>query len=278
MRIFSTILTAFVLLAVKPLAALAWSVEAHQIVAWIAENHLKPEVQAAVHHLLGSKDDNLSDGEFAGWADEIRRERRKTATYHYVNIPFGAREYDAKRDDPDGHHIVVMISHFESVLADKTRPKEERREALLFLVHLIGDLHQPLHCVDRNGDKGGNGRLVFFLDRQKAVKLHEVWDGLMVRRYVGPAGGKVGAYSDAIDKRTTEAQSAEWAKGSVVDWANESFRLAVEVAYSGVPADGPPPKLTQDYVDSAKPAVELQLRRAGVRLAAVLNRALGAEN
>lgn len=171
-----------------------------------------------------------------------------------------------------------MISHFESVLADKTRPKEERREALLFLVHLIGDLHQPLHCVDRNGDKGGNGRLVFFLGRQKAVKLHEVWDGLMVRRYVGPAGGKVGAYSDAIDKQTTEAQSAEWAKESVVDWANESFRLAVEVAYPGVPADGPPPKLNQDYVDRAKPAVELQLRRAGVRLAAVLNRALRAEN
>ncbi len=70
--------------------------------------------------LLGGEENNLSDGEFAGWADAIRRERRETATYHYVNIPFEAKEYDAKRDDPEDNRVVVMIGRFESVLADKS--------------------------------------------------------------------------------------------------------------------------------------------------------------
>jgi hypothetical protein len=102
-----------------------------------------------------------------------------------------------------------MIEHFEEVLADKTKPKEERAEALKFLVHLIGDLHQPLHVVERHGDKGGNKRLVFFLDRQKAVSLHEVWDGLMIRRYVGRSEGRVGPYSDKIDAKTTDEDARQ---------------------------------------------------------------------
>jgi len=272
------VITAFIILLAPQANVLAWSVEAHQIVAWIAENRLTPEAQAAVHDLLGGDENNLSDGEFAGWADEIRRQRRDTAPYHYVNIPHDAAGYDAKRDDPESDSIIAMIGRFESVLADKSKSKADRREALLFLVHLIGDLHQPLHVVDRNGDKGGNGRLVFFLDRQKAVKLHEVWDELLVRRYVGRSAGKVGPYSDAIDEQTTQTESSKWAEGSAEDWANESFRLAVEFAYADVPADGPPPKIDQEYVERSKPVVELQLRRAGVRLAVILNRALGESN
>jgi hypothetical protein len=167
-----------------------------------------------------------------------------------------------------------MIEHFERVLADKATPRDERAEALKFLVHLIGDLHQPLHVVERNGDKGGNKRLVFFLERERAVSLHQVWDGLMIRRYVGRSEGKAGPYSDKIDAKTTDELAAEWAKGSVADWANEAHKIAVEHVYADVPADGPPPKIGQAYVDERRAAVELQLRRGGVRLAAVPNRAL----
>lgn len=153
MTSFVRAVATFVIVLAPQAKVLAWSVEAHQVVAWIAENRLKPEAQAAVHELLGGDDNNISDGEFAGWADEIRRQRRDTATYHYVNIAHDAKAYDRKRDDPEGDNIIVMIGRFESVLADRSKPKEERREALLFLVHLIGDIHQPLHVVDRNGDK-----------------------------------------------------------------------------------------------------------------------------
>src|SRR6266513_1527370 len=117
--------------------------------------------------------------------DQIRRERRETAPWHYVNIPIEADGFDESRDGKRGDNVIDRIEHFEHVLADTTASKEDRAEALKFLVHFVGDIHQPLHCADRNGDKGGNGRLVFYLDRQTAVNLHSVWDTSLLRSYMG---------------------------------------------------------------------------------------------
>ncbi|MBC7784628.1 MAG: hypothetical protein H7144_12390 [Burkholderiales bacterium] len=84
--------------------AFAWSLEGHQIVCWIAENRLTAEAQAAVHELLDGA--HISDAEVCGWADEIRRQRRDTEGYHYINSPFDSDGYDAARDDPKGVHVV----------------------------------------------------------------------------------------------------------------------------------------------------------------------------
>jgi hypothetical protein len=152
------------LLALAP-NAFAWNGEAHQLVAYIAEERLSDKAKSGVAELLG--DAQLSDAEVASWADQIRRDRRETAPWHYVNIPIDADGYDPKRDANGGDNIIDALERQSKVLADKRAPKEERIEALKFVVHLIGDIHQPLHCGDR-GDKGGNRRLVFFMDRKKA--------------------------------------------------------------------------------------------------------------
>jgi hypothetical protein len=85
---------------------------------------------------------------------------------------------------------------------------------------------------------------------------------------------RLAAYADKLNAEITPEQAAEWAKGTAVDWANESHAVAVKVVYAGVPADGPPPKLDEKYVDAAGPVVDQQLERAGVRLATILNDAL----
>jgi hypothetical protein len=138
-----------------------------------------------------------------------------------------------------------------------------------WVVHLVGDLHQPLHCADRNGDRGGNGRLVFFLDRQKADSLHYVWDTLLVREMVGRR--PLAPVADALAKQVTAAQVKQWWTGTPQQWANESHAVAVQRVYSAVAADGPPPKLDRQYVTKSMPVVAEQVMRAGVRLAAILN-------
>lgn len=232
---------------------------------------MTPEAKAAIHELLGA-DVGISDAEIASWADQIRRERRSTAPWQFVDIPTTQPSYDAERDGNNGDNVIDAIERFEKILADKSKPKEERAEALKFIVHFVGDVHQPLHCADRDGDRGGNKRLVFFLDRKRAVNLHMVWDTQILLHDKG--GARVFEYARWLDEQITPAQAAAWSKGTTEDWANESHRVAVEQVYEGVPADGAPPKIDAGYVRRAEPVVEAQLERAGVRLSEVLNRTL----
>ena len=155
------------------------------------------------------------------------------------------------------------------MLKDPKASKNDRAEALKFIIHFIGDIHQPLHCAERNKDKGGNGRLVFFLDRPEAVNLHQVWDTFILLDQKGTMRNPV--YAELLNSAICPAQAAEWAKGTPTEWANESHALAVKNVYAGVATDGPPPKLDQNYVDAGGSVVNRQLQRAGVRLATVLN-------
>jgi len=266
---------------------LAWSGEAHQLVALIAAKHLTPEAAAEVHRLLQkselrkdlAEDLSLTDAAVVNWADQVRRERNWTADYHFVNIPLDAAAYDAKRDDPSGEHIVAAITKFEQVLADKTKSDEVRAEALLFLIHLVGDLHQPMHAVQRGNDKGGNRVRIMIPNTapnrrkdERVSNLHELWDLWLVRAYVGDK--EIAEFADALDKAVTDDDAAIWKTASVEEWADESHRIAVDHAYPGVAAEGTT-KLDQRYVDEKREHVELQLKRAGVRLAHVLNSSLG---
>src|SRR4051794_22308701 len=111
-----------------PSVVFAWGGDGHQIVAIIAEERLTPEAKAEVHQLLGA-DVGISDAEIANWADQIRRERRETAPWHYVDIPTTQPSYDAERDGNAGENVIDAIDRFEKVLTDKSKPKEERAEA-----------------------------------------------------------------------------------------------------------------------------------------------------
>lgn len=250
-----------------PAHSLAWGGDGHQIVCLIAEQGVTKEADAMIHDLLG-KDVDISDAELANWADEHRREARKTAPWHYVNIPIDSNGYDPKRDGNKGSNVIDKAIEFERVLSDKSKPKEERAEALKYLVHLVGDLHQPLHSGDR-GDRGGNSRLVFFLYLQTAQALHKVWDSTILRKR--KARTPIADYADRLLARISKQDAEAWAKGTPIDWANESVKVSRDVVYAGVPGDGPPPKLDQKYVDRAGEAIDLQLEKAGVRLASILN-------
>jgi len=187
-----------------------------------------------------------------------------------VNIPVDAASYDPANHGNVGENVIDAIERFAKVLADKTASKEDRVEALKFLVHFVGDLHQPLHCADRNGDKGGNGRLVFYPGRKKAVSLHTVWDTLILPRSKGKQS--VAEYGDALNDKITAKQAKTWAKGTPADWATESWRIAWEHVYTAdVAADGDPPKLGEAYIAKGQPVVDEQIQKAGVRLATALN-------
>jgi hypothetical protein len=251
-----------------PSLAQAWGGDGHQLVCLIADDRLRPAAKAGIHQLLGN-DVNISDAQIASWADQIRRERSETGPWHYVDIPVDGKGFEEERDGQKGNNVVDKIADFEKVLKDPNASKNAKAEALKFLVHFVGDLHQPLHCAERNKDKGGNSRLVFFLDRPRATNLHSVWDSAILLAHRGTI--RNAAYADKLNAAITPEKAAEWAKGTPTDWANESHDVAVASVYKDVPADGPPPKLDQHYVDAAGPIIDQQLQRGGVRLATILN-------
>ncbi|MGH7179841.1 MAG: S1/P1 nuclease, partial [Tepidisphaeraceae bacterium] len=202
--------------------------------------------------------------------DEVRDERQETSPWHYVNIPYSADGFDRVRDGNHGDNVADRLEYFANLLNDRTAPPEERIEALKFLVHFAGDIHQPLHCADRNNDRGGNGRLVFFLDKKQAVNLHKVWDTEILEESMRKT--KMTVYAGKLAARITPKQASQWCDGTPQEWAEQGHRLAVTCAYAGVPVDGPPPKLKRDYVTRNVVIVDEQLSKAGVRLAWILNR------
>jgi hypothetical protein len=250
-----------------PVAAFGWGGTGHQIVALIAEDHLSPAAKAGIEELLGHE--HISDAEIASWADEVRRQRSNTAPWHYVNIPTNADAFDRGRDGHDGANVIDAIEAQAKILEDKSASREKREEALKFVVHFVGDIHQPLHCADRDGDKGGNKRLVFYPGARKATNLHSVWDTSLLKDAMN--GKRVLEYATSLGKRITEKQRKEFAAGTATDWANESHRIAVEQVYKGVAADGPPPTLDKSYVEKGQRVVNEQLLRGGMRLALLLN-------
>jgi hypothetical protein len=197
---------------------------------------------------------------------------RKQAQYrsinplHYANVQKGAPGYDAQRDRPAGGDVVSAIQEYKAILADKDKPDAERLEALRFLAHFVGDIHQPLH-VGHKEDKGGNDLQVRFFDR--GTNLYAVWDTGIIQR-----GGKEWEQlaRELNGRLTTEDAKKRTEQMQPDAWAQESYRIVLAQVYAGV---SPGAKLSQSYVDEKLPLVEQQLSIAGLRLAAVLNETLG---
>lgn len=249
----------------------AWGDKGHRVVAVVAEARLEPAAREAVRSLIGSS--RLRD--VAMWADDIRRHRPETATWHYVDIPLDRRDYDPARDcvhPRPGDCVVAAVERFQAALADRDRPRAERAEALRFVTHFVADLHQPLHCAD-NRDRGGNDIPVVFFGEVlnefsgKPWNLHAVWDaGLIERR-----GLSVSQYARRLSRWLARHPPGAIAEGTVADWAMESHRAAVDTSYR-LPPDK---NLDHDYADAALPVVDERLAKAGARLAKLLNDALG---
>ncbi|HZW33586.1 MAG TPA: S1/P1 nuclease [Isosphaeraceae bacterium] len=260
------ILVALVVGLARP--ARAWGRLGHRSSARLAESRLSPRARAIVADLL-EPGETLADA--ATWADENSREIPGSAAWHFVNVPISAPRYTAKDCPPQGC-VVSKIAEFRAVLADRQAPRARRRQALRFFVHLVQDLHQPMHVADRN-DHGGN-RLQLRFGRFEATNLHQVWDsGLLRGRYRERDEPELVRDLEAL---ADHPAARAWTRGRIEDWANESLE-AGRRAYRVPGTDRllrPGDAIGRDYADANLPVVLDRLARSGVRLAALLNQIL----
>ena len=156
----------------------AWGRLAHRASAQFAESRLSPHARATIRALL-EPGESLADA--ATWADEHSRDIPGSAAWHFVNVPVSSTHYNGRDCKPQGC-VVSKIAEFRHVLADRKAPLARRLQALRFYVHLVQDLHQPMHVADRR-NRGGNS-LQLRSGRYEYTNLHQVWDsGLLRRRY-----------------------------------------------------------------------------------------------
>lgn len=241
-----------------PQLAFGWGQEGHRIVATIAQDRLTPESKAALNALLDSGTDLPS---IASWADEFRTTHRQTGPWHYVNIPSTTTGYDAARDCSKDNCVVAKVYQFARILGDASRPKAERLEALKFLVHFVGDLHQPFHAL---GDaRGGNDVAVSFEGATQCgrykCELHGIWDSTLIAH----TGRTEQQYVSYLEQ---EIQSNRIrASGLPEDWANESL-VAAKAAWVT-----PGAEIGDRYYETQIPVVDRRLAQAGIRLADLLN-------
>jgi hypothetical protein len=274
-----------------PAPVLAWGPQAHQIVSRVADSRLSPRARAGIRSLIG--DTAIFQKEFCNYADIVTKDRRETARWHFVDIPVGAEGYVPERDCPEGQCLVGRIDRFRKILGDPQAPPQVRVEALKYLVHLVADVHQPLHCATRfaprfpNGDRGGNLYRVRLGESPAPLSLHRLWDETLVNHNIqaAVAARRIRA-ADSLEfaaflldpRQTDPARIADWEQIlDPRDWAWESHMVAVKEIYANLPAD--PPEilpLGNDDLKRYQPVVDQQLVKAGVRLARLLNDVLGA--
>jgi hypothetical protein len=251
-------------------AAQAWGPLGHSVVAELAQRHLSPAAEAEVERLLAPEHtQRLAD--VANWPDQVQNDParaalwKQTRSQHYVNFRGGSNcDYVPPRDCRDGRCVVSGLQYYVGVLGDRSQPDAVRREALKFVVHFVGDIHQPLHAGYRD-DKGGNDYQVQY--EGTGTNLHKVWDSKML--YTRDLDWQ--AYAQALDSPVPVALPAPVAPldNRYAQWAEESCRITAEAGFYP-----PGHKIDQAYVKAELPVAELRLRQAGRRLADVLNLAL----
>ncbi len=247
-------------LLLTPESAWCWGRLGHREASELAESRLTPHALAAVRELLGP---GVSLGAVSTWADEHRNQN--SGAWHYVNVPITESLYDPKFCSVNGC-VVSKIANFRQILLDPRANRSEKREALKYIVHLIEDLHQPMHVADNN-DRGGNLMQVRFFN--KGSNLHRLWDSQLIE-YVPEDEQE---WLRDITSLGTPQNLAEWSRGMPEDWATESLQAA-KAAYRVPGTDRimrSGTKLGDDYCRTAVPIIRTQLAKAGVRLAQVLN-------
>jgi hypothetical protein len=266
------------LVALLPTPLFAWGAKGHSIVAELAERGLSPNVEAQVRDLTFAAPLRDSASLPDDWrAQETRGERQgNTGALHYSNIPNDKATFDRARDCKDDQCVVAGIEKYVAILKDKTQSKDKRREALIFVVHFVGDIHQPLHAAggqvpnEQTGalepDQGGNKVKVRYLGGE--TNLHSTWDSGLIEW--GP--DTVDEYVDHLLKYELRGRPIEeLQRGTFVDWINESHYAAVHDGYAI--GNG---RLGADYSQRNIGVIYERLLRGGLRLRKVLEDALGA--
>ncbi len=299
-----TILTIALAISLSIPPGWSWGTAGHHIVAIIAEQRLSPEVHDKIRKLLMNGKYSMAD--ISTCADQLRGNPRgnptpedvmcrllagtvppTNGTWHYIDIPVPTKAKTLEAFCPDSNCVTARIDSFSQILRNST-DDAERRQALVFLVHFLGDIHQPLHATERACDHGGNSeRVNFFLDGEKHPNqaLHHVWDTSEVELLMKHARiSDERVYAGVLIAGIRPAAAEKWARATADQMAWESYELALKKVYRGIPfqnfcdKEKPAPivtDLSSVYENEGTKVVHEQLMKAGVRLAALLEADLG---
>jgi hypothetical protein len=279
---------------ISPFCAFGWWETGHQTIARIAAAHLSPVAHTKVAQLLNVPDspEAVSDAlaKASSWADETKNDT-KTGEWHYIDLTLEDHKSDIGLRCKDDNCAPARIALFSAQLANRgSDPKWSQINALRFLVHFVGDIHQPLHAIS-DADLGGNCE---HLEPpvETAPNLHALWDGGIIKAMDVDDKALAASLEQEI-RAFDNSRQTEIAKGNQNDWTWESHELAMQDIYYKlhIPVEPPifpancgeapaaitdfHPQIDALYVDSMKPVVREQLMRGGLRLAKMLNHALG---
>mgnify|MGYP001382818127 CR=1 FL=1 len=282
MRRLMIVTTIAIVIATSTLSG--WGGQGHRLVGLIAAERLTPIAKQNVAWLL----DGQSLADVSSWADTIRNDQQQTYGWHFLNIPPEAKGYDRDRDCPKAAGVepgsrsdrwrdcaVDRILFWEQRLGDLTLDRADRATALKFIVHFIGDLHQPFHTLGVG--RGGNdvhvrvfGEANCAEDGQKPFpcNLHSVWDG----RLIGRRDLDDRAYVAQLQKLIVDKRLGAPPPGTPAQWAEQSFRLAKEALVK------PGTNVDDSYYRRHISVIDERLAVAGVRLGSVLNRSLSVQH
>lgn len=274
------------------LPAQAWWETGHRTTARLAAYYLTPAARARIAAILNvpNTSESISDGlaSVSTWADDVRKARPNTAPWHFIDLALQDKRSQIPERCPEQNCVTARITMYSSQLVRGKSASDAAAdaEALKFLVHFVGDVHQPLHASS-DADLGGNCEPLAE-SYEKARNLHALWDGPVVNDINKDDRALAATLKQDLD-RMTNRQRRRMRAGTPDDWAWQSHILAIEVVYKRLsiptalvsfpasckvaPAEIVNDKITVQaaYVKSVEPAVRLQLERAGLRLAELLN-------
>lgn len=240
---------------------MAWGVTGHRVVAEVAQKHLSRKAIKGISEILG----NEKLAYWSNWADFIKSDTthqwEDASHWHYVDLPGNINRQDFKKQllALKGENLYTQIIALSKSVRDKNASLQSRKDALAFIIHLMGDLHQPMH-VGRDEDQGGNKITVYWFE--KKTNLHAVWDTQLVdfQQY------SYTEYASMLNDRY-DAQFAKVSSTGLIDWFYESHVLADKV-YAFSANDS---KLSFQYNYIFQDDLNFQLYKGGVRLAKILN-------
>lgn len=268
--------------------AAAWWEYGHETVAKIAMSQVQPRSRAEILALL-KKQAVLETPtcpartieQASIWPDCIKTLGDRFSyvfSWHFQDVE-PCKPFDVKSVCANGNCVSVQIARAQRMLADRKLPPRDRLMALAFLVHFVGDIHQPLHAVEHDGDQGGNKVKAIYGAGVK-TNLHSIWDGYLAERGItSPPPDAAGILSEI-----SPDQRKALAAGTIDDWGRESWEIAKESVYGSVEKDicAPTPKepVTMDEATIEKliPVVRLQVAKGGLRLARLLDEALDGDH
>lgn len=244
----------FILLLI-PFNLLGWGKTGHRVVGEIAENNLTVEVREKVRDLL----DGHSLANASTWADEMRSNPKydEFAKWHYINLPID-KEYDEIEHTQE--NVVMIIDRAISILKSSSTDKDTKKFYLKYLIHMVGDLHQPLH-TGREEDWGGNKIQVNFKGRKGAenwTNLHDLWDAGIIDDY------KM-SYTEYATK-LMDSKKLDFPQGNALEWSKESHSFVPKIYETTAGS-----YLSYDYVYEVLPIIDQRLFQAGIRLSTILN-------